>query len=419
MIKNQPNSSDSTSDSAKSIILNLEIIKKRYLLTLKQYDQEQKNYFQYLTKFPPGNLIKNGNFLVPNLTTNSYSYFTGSTQIPDWIFNNGAIINQSTAWGYPLPYPNGNQAVSIQKNSSISQKINLSPGTYQLSFVCCGRNCCDRSTKSNPIQIRLNEKIIYSLNPINDKWTSYSTSFIFESTINSLSTITFAGTWTSSDRSSAIQNIQITNIGFKTVPNSSFLSDKSIIIQQVDNLQTCMASCSSNSKECSGATFNQENNMCSLGSGKGSIVSSPNSNNTAIVSDNLYYLNSLQKLNDQLIFLNNQMKNLIAQGAPIYDDSIKENALSSKTLSNYYQKLELERQKINNMIKEYESLSQEQQTTHFNSNNYYFIFYLLSLFCLFLIFLILFYYYKPGYFSFNSSNSSTSSSSTTLLPNIM
>jgi hypothetical protein len=134
-MENPQNIHQSESDSANSIILNLEILKKRYLLTLNQYDQEQKNYFLYLSQFPPGNIITNGNFSNPALSTNSYTFFTGASQVPGWIFNNGAIINQSTAWGYPLPYPNGNQAVSIQNGSSITQNINLSPGTYKLSFI--------------------------------------------------------------------------------------------------------------------------------------------------------------------------------------------------------------------------------------------------------------------------------------------
>jgi hypothetical protein len=177
MMENPQNIHQSESDSANSIILNLEILKKRYLLTLNQYDQEQKNYFLYLSQFPPGNIITNGNFSNPALSTNSYTFFTGASQVPGWIFNNGAIINQSTAWGYPLPYPNGNQAVSIQNGSSITQNINLSPGTYKLSFMSCGRNCCDNSRQSNTIQVTLNGNNIYSINPTNNTWTNYSTSY--------------------------------------------------------------------------------------------------------------------------------------------------------------------------------------------------------------------------------------------------
>lgn len=413
---NRENIHPSESDSAKSIILNLEILKKRYLLTLKQYDQEQKNYFLYLTKFTPGNIITNGNFVNPALSTNSYTYFTGANQVPGWIFNNGAIINQSTAWGYPLPYPNGNQAVSIQKESSISQNINLSPGTYQLSFKSCGRNCCDNSKESNTIKVTLNGNIIYTIKPTNNVWTSYATSFTVDKSQTTSSTITFSGTWTSSDRSSAIQNIQITNIGLKTVPGSVFLGESPINIVRVDNLQSCIASCSDLSPKCSGATYNKGNNMCALSSGKGSFVASPVLDNTAIVSENLYYLNILQELNDQLLSLNNQMKNLIAEGLPVYDESIKENAFSSTTLKSYYQRLELERQKINKMIKEYENLDSEQQNTGILSNNSYFMFYLLLLFCLFLIFLFIYYFL---YMTSASTSTSTSSSTTSsLLPNI-
>ena len=395
----------SKSKSANSLILNLESIKKKYIMTLNQYDQEQKNYFLYLSQYPPGNYIKNGNFLNPLLSTNSYSYITSSSQIPDWNFQNAALINQSTELAYPIPYPDGIQAVSLQKNASISQKIQLNPGTYQLSFYGCGRNCCDNSSQSNTIQFSLNGNIIYSILPINNVWTLYTSSFTLDSISipsDSFSILIISGIWSTSDRSSAIQNIKILNIGYKSVPNSSFLGESPISVSVVDDLQSCIASCSSLPNQCSGATYNKENNMCSLSSGKGSLVLSPNGENIAIVTENLYYLSILQQLNEQLLSFNNQMKNIVVQGEPIYEDSVKENELSSESLKKKYKKLVMEREKIKSIMIEYEKLNLEQENTSLNSNSAYFLFLFLFLITIFFILLFLFIFNKIG----SSSSSS-------------
>jgi ATP-dependent Zn protease len=158
--------------------------------------------------------------------------------------------------------------------------------------------------------------------------------------------------------------------------------------------------------------------MCSLSSGKGSLLFSPTGDNTAIVSDNLYYLNILRQLNDQLLSLNTQMKNLATEGVPIYDESVRENALSSVELNNYYQKLESEREKINAMIKEYENYNSEEENTGVISNNNYFMFFALLLFCLFLIFLFIYLFFIASSSSSSSSSSSTTSGISSLLPNI-
>lgn len=400
--------SDSPSTSTSSLILNLETLKKKYLMTLNQYDQEQKNYFLYLSKFPPGNYIKNGNFSQPSLSTNSFSLFTGSTQVPNWDFQKAAIINQSSQLGYPIPYPNGNQAVSIPKDASISQKINLNIGAYQLSFQSCGRNCCDNSGESNTIQVSLNGKVIYSVLPTNNVWTLYSTNFTLDSLpSDSISTIIFSGTWTTSDRSSAIQNIEINYIGLKSITNNSFIGESSLNILGAEDLQSCMVSCSNLYNKCSGATYNKETNMCSLSTGNGYLVASNNGENTAIVTENLYYLSTLKQLNEQLLSLNNQMKNAVEEGQPIYNDSVKENATSSTYLKNYYKKLMLEREKIKLIMNEYENLSLEEVQSNEISNSSYMIFLFLFLITLFFILFFLFIYNKIG----NSSSSTTNSSS--------
>jgi hypothetical protein len=165
---------------------------------------------------PPTNLV-NGNFDQPQIANNSYQYITSSSTVPGWWFN-AVIVNSSSAWGYPTPYPNGNQCACIQMTQSIAQTLSLQSGVqYTITFVACGRNCCDGSGQSNPINIQLyttsNQYIstIYNFQAPVSQWTNYTTTFTVQNSGNYQ--IFFSGTWTAGDRSTAIQNIQLNSNG--------------------------------------------------------------------------------------------------------------------------------------------------------------------------------------------------------------
>jgi hypothetical protein len=166
---------------------------------------------------PPVGNLQNGNFEQPQIANNSYQYITSGSAVPGWYFS-AVIANNSTAWGYPMPYPNGNQCLSIQTTQYVAQTLYLqSGGQYTITFVACGRNCCDGSGQSNPINIQLyttnNQYIsnIFSFQPPVNAWTNYSTTFTVQNSQNYQ--IFFSGTWTAGDRSTAIQNIQLSSTG--------------------------------------------------------------------------------------------------------------------------------------------------------------------------------------------------------------
>jgi hypothetical protein len=187
-----------------------------------------------LTNLPSGNSqvsIVNGNFSQPEIANNSFEYITSETQVPGWNFN-AVLVNNSTAWGFPIPYPNGNQCVSLQGESSIAQTLNLTPGSYTLTFYAVGRDCCD-GILVNPVIILLNGTQIYSFQPPIGTWTSYSTTFNVIK--NGSNVITFKGTATD-DQSTAIQNINISDNG-----NYSTGLDLSGAMQQCINTPNCNA----------------------------------------------------------------------------------------------------------------------------------------------------------------------------------
>ena len=98
--------------------------------------------------------IQNGNFDQPVLKNDSYVYIGSNyNQVPGWNFD-AILVNNSGAWGFPKPYPKGNQCVSIQMTRKISQDIVLDTNvTYTLSFYSCGRNCCVAPNLGNQIKI--------------------------------------------------------------------------------------------------------------------------------------------------------------------------------------------------------------------------------------------------------------------------
>lgn len=157
--------------------------------------------------------IQNGNFSQPVIDNNSYRYLTGNS-VPGWYFNSAILVNNSGAWGYPRPYPNGNQCVSIQNLGSIHTIISLNAGvSYTLTLYACGRNCCMNPNEGNPINIELyttsDELISQIANftaPVN-LWKQYS--FTFKVSTSQSYKLYFKGTNRTRDRSTALQGITI------------------------------------------------------------------------------------------------------------------------------------------------------------------------------------------------------------------
>lgn len=160
--------------------------------------------------------LQNGNFTQPVIKNNSYHYYHSSSIVPGWKFV-AVLINNSNAWEYPMPYPHGNQAASIQKDHSICQTLQLDAGNYTLTFTACGRKCCDGSNMANTIDVYLilasnfvmnDSTRINSFTPRVNQWTDYSIDISIPT--SSSYHLHFQGTWTKTNRSTAIQNIQIT-----------------------------------------------------------------------------------------------------------------------------------------------------------------------------------------------------------------
>lgn len=386
-----------------SIVLNLEILQKKYQTLMNQYNQVQSDYSNYLSQYPPGNYISNGNFASPVITNDSYVSINSSTEVPNWDFKNVTLMNNSSALGYPTPYPNGNQAVSISKNKSISQTVNLNQGTYTLSFMACGST----SSASNPINVQVNGTTIYNVQPSTSSWTNYTTQITIDGSGNATSgsnTISFVGTSSSDSNASAIQNVLLIYRNYTSNSKSTFLGTATISQSQVNNINACIASCSSISN-CSGATYNSEQQLCTLNSGEGNVIRSTNSSNYSIVPENLKYLTLIKNLNQELISVNSQIQEYISQGTPMFTSDTQQLQGKSSNLNDRNNVLLKDRAKIEQLMKEFELLDVEQNNSDIFTSSSYTIF--IFLFIIAVIFIIILCFISLT----SSSSSSTNNSS--------
>jgi len=150
------------------------------------------------------------------------------------------------------------------------------------------------------------------------------------------------------------QNNENNTINLTNIPNSLYNSESTINTLTDTSLENCQTSCSSN-QSCSGATFNENNNSCVLGSGSGTIVNAQNS--TAIVSQLLSYSYQLQNLNNQLLELNQQIIDINQNKTEQYEYNQQKVEQKKKIMYNNYDSLKDDKQKINEMIQQYEQIN--------------------------------------------------------------
>lgn len=151
--------------------------------------------------------IQNGNFSQPSISNNTYKYINSTSEVPGWTFN-GVLINNSTAWGYPTPYPNGSQAACIQNTHKIEQFIYLNAGDYSLDFQACGRP----STGANPIDVQITQSDGKELSKMSftsgNIWALQN--ITFSVAISGNCSLKFTGTNKSGDKSTAVQDVKLT-----------------------------------------------------------------------------------------------------------------------------------------------------------------------------------------------------------------
>ena len=183
-----------------------------------------------------------------------------------------------------------------------------------------------------------------------------------------------------------VNTISSDNNTFTTVDNSAFIGGNNINTIQNSSVSNCMSSCSS-TQSCSGATFDNSLNTCTLSGGNGNIVKSQNQ--TAIVKQALYYSNQLQKINNELTNINNSMMNLANSSSNSFQQTQQTAEEKAKILHQNYNTLEEERSQIEEIIRQYETLNSAYENGNINVTSNYYSFVMYTLIAIFLIFFLL------------------------------
>jgi hypothetical protein len=166
-----------------------------------------------------------------------------------------------------------------------------------------------------------------------------------------------------------INTINATDASFITIPNTSYVSSNNINTIQNTSLDNCVTSCSS-TQTCSGATFDNNQNTCTLSSGTGNIIKS--TNQTSIVQQALYYSYQLQLINSQLLQINSSMMKQSKNNANQFQKNQTNVEEKSQLLQQNYNLLEEEREQIEEIIRQYETIHSAQENGVINvTSNYY------------------------------------------------
>ena len=128
-----------------------------------------------------------------------------------------------------------------------------------------------------------------------------------------------------------------------------------------NTIDTCQASCSSNSK-CSGAIYAPGWNACWLATGDGKVQTSPG--NYAILTRLKYVTGQLEEVNRQLIILNDKIQNAVqTQPNNNLDKAVNRNNNMNNKLITDYKGLVAQRGELNRLILNYDNINGNMKDT--------------------------------------------------------
>ena len=155
---------------------------------------------------------------------------------------------------------------------------------------------------------------------------------------------------------------------------------------QTNNIASCKSKCSANSS-CTGANFVNGSTCLLMKDVNGEL--SPKQESSAIVPPEVYYLNTLKQLNQQLMDLNAKLTQQINKGEPIYEKQVEERQKQSIVLDKNYNSLVAERDKIEAQLKEFDNINEAQtNSTLIVDKNYAIYKYLIFAFIIIVLIII-------------------------------
>jgi hypothetical protein len=175
---------------------------------------------------------------------------------------------------------------------------------------------------------------------------------------------------------------------FSTINGYAVVGNR-IGINQSSTLQECEASCAKLSN-CTGATFitpKGNNRGCILNSGDSQIVRD-REGTYAIIPKSKQLLLNMENINQQLIATNKQIRNKIKNVEPVINENINESSNKTQELLKTYKDLTTERDKILDLLRQYETLDSIENENQLTINKNYYSYVLLSILVIAVIYLL-------------------------------
>ena len=193
-------------------------------------------------------------------------------------------------------------------------------------------------------------------------------------------------------------NFNVNNVPMTSVKGTTFWGASPLSQSTLKTVGECEALCSTTSG-CSGATYNETSTICSLRKGDGDIMTG-SSSDYSIVPKSLSLLKIVQNINEKLTQVNNKIQKMSQPIETQFNAEAQQRSTSNTNLIDQYNNLVGEREKIQHMLNEYQTLDEQQVEGNIHISQNYYSFILL----MFLAILVIFLLYK---FSIPSDQSST------------
>ena len=201
----------------------------------------------------------------------------------------------------------------------------------------------------------------------------------------------------------SLKLLNINNRNLVQVPKTIYLGNSILNSQIISDVNECQKICSSNNV-CSGATYNLQNNNCSTKKGKSDLIKGTDFD-ISIVPKHLKLSYELKNINKNLIKLNEKMMILMNSSASNYQQDALKTQKQKDVLKNNYNNLSVERDEINKMIYQYETIDSQLNDSELKLTEYYSR-YIVLLFITIILFVLFFNYFIPNIFSNNLNGGS-------------
>lgn len=192
-----------------------------------------------------------------------------------------------------------------------------------------------------------------------------------------------------------LKNENVQEDSFTAIQGQAYWGKSHIKINNSQTLEECQASCKT-TNGCQGATFNKDDYdepICWLENGDTNPISA-SPNEYAIIPKNKQLLLIVQNINQKLISVNEQIQNKTKISQTLFNTTTETRINNNEELINQFLELTQERNRIQDLVNDYQTLDQAQIAENIKINKNYYLFWFLF-FLVIIIVIISFYFLIP------------------------